>query len=432
MYTNVAIKNQKFTPFGGIFQVEDLFNRLFAKLIDKSLGLRCPSRQGYQYCDVFRNVCSVYLCGGDQIEDISTHLGRDLKLRPNAKVASSDTISRALKSLACENTKYTSKFGTSYKHNEADRMNKLLLDMLLATGQLKAGMEVTLDFDHEFITAEKFDALFSYKKARGYFPGVATIGSMIVGVENRDGNANVRFHQADTLERFFTRLEERSIRIARYRADCGSYGEDVVKMVSAHSRLFYLRASNCQSRKIDYEKYRDWKSVEINFGQLEVASFDFVDFMPEVGYRLVVQRQEVKRKDGMEDLFGKQYVYRAILTNDKEMSEEEVIRFYNARGAIERNFDVQNYDFGWAHLPFSFMNENSVFLLLTAMIKNFYLYLVAMLSDFGVEGLKTVSRLKRLIFTFIAVSAKWVKTARTWTLNIYTHRTCYTKFGELT
>lgn len=55
------------------------------------------------------------------------------------------------------------------------------------------------------------------------------------------------------------------------------------------------------------------------------------------------------------------------------MSEEEVIRFYNARGASERNFDVQNNDFGWAHLPFSFMNENAVFMLLTAMIKNFYL-----------------------------------------------------------
>lgn len=432
MSTKIRIKNQNFTSFGGIFQVEDLFKRLYSKLIDNSLGLRCPSRQGYQYSEVFSNVCSVYLCGGDHIEDISTHLRRDLKLRPNAKVASSDTVSRALKSLACENTKYTGGNGILYEHNEADKLNNLLLDMLLATSQLKSGMEVTLDFDHEFIPAEKFDALFSYKKKRGYFPGVATIGSMIVGVENRDGNANVRFHQADTLKRFFTRLEERGIKIARYRADCGSYSEDIVKMVSAHSQSFYLRASNSQSRKTDYEKHGNWKPVEINFEQLEVASFDFVDFMPEAGYRLVVQRQEVRRKDGMDDLFGKQYVYRSILTNDKDMSEEEVVRFYNARGASERNFDVQNNDFGWAHLPFSFMNENAVFMLLTAMIKNFYLYLVTILSDIGVEGLRPVSRLKRLIFAFIAVPAKWVKTARTWTLNIYTHRTCYTKLANLT
>lgn len=255
---------------------------------------------------------------------------------------------------------------------------------------------------------------------------------MIVGVENRDGNANVRFHQADTLERFFTRLEKRNVKIARYRADCGSYSEDIVRMVAAHSELFYLRASNCQSRREAYGQYKDWKSVEINFEQLEVASFEFSDFMAEDGYRLVVQRQEVKREDGTGDLFGKRYIYRAILTNDKEMSEEDVIRFYNVRGASERNFDMQNNDFGWKHLPFSFMNENTVFMLLMAMIKNFYLYLAELLSGLGVEGLKPTSRVKRLIFTFVTVPAKWVKTARTWFLNIYTHRTCYAKLSELT
>ena len=114
------------------------------------------------------------------------------------------------------------------------------------------------------------------------------------------------------------------------------------------------------------------------------------------------------------------------------MREEDAIRFYNARGGSERNFDVQNNDFGWAHLPFSFMNENTVFMLLTAMIKNFYLYLVSLLADLGVQDLKPTSRVKRLIFTFIVVPAKWIKTARTWTLNLYTNRTWYAKFNELT
>ena len=34
---------------------------------------------------------------------------------------------------------------------------------------------------------------------------------------------------------------------------------------------------------------------------------------------------------------------------------------YNERGASEKNFDIQNNDFGWSHLPFSFMAENMVF-----------------------------------------------------------------------
>ena len=31
---------------------------------------------------------------------------------------------------------------------------------------------------------------------------------------------------------------------------------------------------------------------------------------------------------------------------------------YNERGASEKNFDIQNNDFEWSHLPFSFMAEN--------------------------------------------------------------------------
>lgn len=57
-----------------------------------------------------------------------------MKLHPGARIASSDTICRVLKSLACESPKYTSERGITYGHNAAERMNYLLLDMLMATG----------------------------------------------------------------------------------------------------------------------------------------------------------------------------------------------------------------------------------------------------------------------------------------------------------
>lgn len=46
--------------------------------------------------------------------------------------------------------------------------------------------------DHEFIPTEKYDTKYSYKKERGYFPGIATIGEMLVAVENCDGNTNIK------------------------------------------------------------------------------------------------------------------------------------------------------------------------------------------------------------------------------------------------
>ncbi len=79
-----------------------------------------------------------------------------------------------------------------------------------------------------------------------------------------------------------------------------------------------------------------------------------------------------ENRDGTiaKNMFGTVYVYRCIITNDWNSSETDIIAFYNKRGESEKNFDVQNNDFGWAHLPFSFLAENTVFMIVTAMLKN--------------------------------------------------------------
>ena len=116
---------------------------------------------------------------------------------------------------------------------------------------------------------------------------------------------------------------------------------------------------------------------------------------------------------------GGEYTYRCILTNDWDMTDEEIIQHYNKRGTAEQVFDRQNNDFGWAHLPKSFMNQNTVFLLLTAMAANFYRYIVALPLMAVLFGIKATDRVKSFLFRFIAVPAKWIRTARQNVLNIY-------------
>ena len=99
--------------------------------------------------------------------------------------------------------------GRSYDFNPAEKLNGLLLNALLETGQLAEAGEYDLDFDHQFIETEKYDSKPTYKKFKGYGPGVAVVNDLIVGIENRDGNTNVRFRQRETLERIFVRLESR-------------------------------------------------------------------------------------------------------------------------------------------------------------------------------------------------------------------------------
>ena len=64
------------------------------------------------------------------------------------------------------------------------------------------------------------------------------------------------------------------------------------------------------------------------------------------------------------------------------------------------------------------MNQNTVFLLITAMAANFYQYIVSLplMCLFGVEA---TDRVKSFLFRFIAVPAKWIRTARQNALNIY-------------
>lgn len=418
----IQIKSEKLSPFGGIFSIMEQFDSNLSSVIDSTLGMRCRL-YGYQYSEVIRSLMSVYFCGGSCIEDVTTHLMYHLSLHPTLRTCSADTILRAIKELTQDNISYTSDTGKTYDFNTADMLNTLLLNCLLSTGQLKEGEGYDVDFDHQFIEAEKFDAKPTYKKFLGYRPGVAVIGDMIVGIENSDGNTNVRFHQKDTLRRFFERIEQKGLTVNRFRADCGSCSEEIVEEVGKHCMTFYIRANRCSSLYNDIFALRGWKTEEINGIQFELNSI-LVEKWEGKCYRLVIQRQ--RRNSGDLDLWEGEYTYRCILTNDYKSSTRDIVEFYNLRGGKERIFDDMNNGFGWSRLPKSFMAENTVFLLLTALIHNFYKTIMSRL-DTKAFGLKKTSRIKAFVFRFISVPAKWIMTARQYVLNIYTENRAYAK-----
>ena len=109
----VSIKSEKITPFGGIFHVREHFSRFVGPVIDKVLGLRCTSF-GYQYSEIVCSLSSVYFCGDNCVEDVTSHLMPHLSLHPTLRTCSSDTILRGISELSCANTTYTSDTGKSY------------------------------------------------------------------------------------------------------------------------------------------------------------------------------------------------------------------------------------------------------------------------------------------------------------------------------
>lgn len=408
------------SPFAGISYVNNEFNTSgISQLIDKELGMRA-STKGYTYANVIRNLSNVFFCGGDCAEDIQTHVGKDLKLIPNNVVSSADTVLRVIKELATDNKEYISQSGITYNFNINNKLNSLNIKSLLLTNQLQAGCSYDFDYDNQIIPTEKYDTKRTYKKVNGYFPGIATIGDKIVYIENRDGNANVKFEQAGTLTRAYNLLNNNDIKVNRSRMDAGSYSKEIIEVVAKNSNLFYIRANrsaDLYSQIISIEK---WEKVVINYKNYEVASLPFTQFFEDKNYRLVIMRED--SSDNQLDLFtGDTFKYRSILTNDWQSTEKEVIEYYNQRGTSEKTFDVMNNDFGWNHLPCSFLNENTAYLIIMAIAKNFYNYVVEKVSRIF-DDIQPTTRLKRFIFRFITVAGKWIFSGRQWVLKLYTER----------
>ena len=408
------------SPFSGIAFVNNEFNKSgLSQLIDKELGKR-QSTKGYTYSNVIKNLSNVFYCGGDCAEDIQTHVGNDLKSIPGNVVSSADTVLRVVKELATDNTEYVSQQGKSYNFNINNKLNSLNIKSLILTKQLITRESYDFDYDNQIIPTEKYDTKRTYKNVNGYCPGIATIDNKIVYIENRDGNANVKFEQASTLARAYKLLNDNNIKVNRSRMDAGSYSKEIIDVVAKNSKLFYIRSNRSADLYNQILEIKEWKTVEINYKIYEVASIKFAQFSETENYRQVIMRE--KSTDKQLDLFtGDNFKYRSILTNDWQSTEKDVIEYYNQRGSSEKTFDIMNNDFGWNHLPCSFLNENTAYLIIMAIAKNFYNYVVEKVS-MVFDDIQPTTRLKRFIFRFITVAGKWVYSGRQWVLKLFSDR----------
>lgn len=414
----ITYSKEQIGSFGGLnFVSKEISNIGLDKMLSSTIGNRSKSAE-YSYLDVVKNIWLIFFAGGDCAEDIQENLKSELETIPENNVCSADTIGRVLKSLSQEKEIMVGKSDVVHEFSKHDKLNKLNLKLLLKTKALKKGRYYDFDYDNQFIPTEKFDSKKSYKMKNGYFPGVSTIGSHIVHFENRNGNSNVKYKQAETLQNAYSLLKSQKININRSRMDCGSFSKAIIEVVEKYSKLFYIRAQRCEDLSKQIRAIENWKPATIANREVEVASIYYAPFGEEKKYRYVISRE--KNKTGQIDIdFQSSFIYRAIITNDEESSTSEIIEYYNQRGASERIFDEMNNDFGWKKLPFSFLEENTVFMIIMAMCRNFYLYFIKKIAP-KFPSLKQNYRLKKFIFRFVIVPYKWVTHARETKLKLYT------------
>jgi len=413
-------------PFGGLnFVLEEFEKQGIGNLLEQSLP-ELPNQCKYSWKDILYSFWSIYFCGGDCIEDISNNLKNPLQDIPYLQIPSPDRILDRFKELALPYDIFTVPRGKSIHQFSLNRdLNELNIKILKSLGILKGA--TTLDYDNTIIYTRKSDSKRTYKKDFGYCPGVATIGETVVFIENRNGNSDAKTLQFETLTRMFRILDGQKINIENFRADGASYQLDIVDLIQKHVSKFYLRANINNTLAKAIASIENWKKVVLGSEEAYQGETTYTPFFNTARrfkkkhklkeYRLIVTK--VLRNDGQINLFTNEpFNYSAILTNDTLKAKNEVVEFYNQRGTAEKEFDVLKNDFGWKNLPFSKLEQNTVFLVFTAICRNLYKFIIEQFSNRFI-GLKSSFRIKKFIFRFISIPAKWVKTARQYKLRVY-------------
>ncbi len=421
------LQSSPISSFGGINFVLEAFNNLKLNTFINNSFPKLANQSKYSWKDILYSYWSVFFCGGDCAEDLSDNLGYFLNSNPNIQVPSPDRILERLKTLALPGNSYQTSRGNTTHHFSINKpLNQINLKLLKKLSLIQDKDNV-LDYDNTLIFADKADAANTYKKRYGYCPGVGIIGKNIVYVENRNGNSNPETLQKDTLQRMFNSLRSNNIHIGVFRADGASYTLSTITEIEDNVDKFYIRGRMSASLTEAINKVEKWTEVIIDDRKLYRSSILFTPFEKIAKrskqenllkqYRLVITKEA--RDDGQINLFtGEAFNYRVILTNDYNKSDDEIVFFYNQRGAVEREFDILKNDFGWNHMPFSKLEYNTVFLIIAAMCRNLYQYIITRFSKIY-KNLKSSFRIKKFIFRFICIPAKWVKSARGYKLRIY-------------
>ncbi len=413
------------SSFGGLnFVIEELDNLRISNLLNDSLPV-LASQSIYSWKDIFYSYWSVIFCGGDCAEDVAVNLQNTFNDSPYINCPSPDRLLERLKDLAVPSKILTK--NRSLATNEIS-INPLLNGLnikLLRRLNLLQSKNLVLDYDNSFLFTDKADAKRTYKKQNGYCPGVGMINSSVVYVENRNGNSAPHTMQDDTIHRMMNLLDKQGIKVKAFRADSASYQFATITTARKYFDTIFIRAKINASTQDAILKISNWK--EIDGTERQLGSTTFIPF-PDAArrakrkdlleeYRLIVTKE--KRRDGQINLFtGEAYVYSAIMTNDIDMSDEEVVTFYDQRGKQEREFDILKNDFIWNKMPFSKLEQNTVFLIVTAMCRNIYAYIINKFSK-KFKYLSSYFRLKKFIFRFICIPVKWIYCGRERKLRIY-------------
>ncbi|HIJ31990.1 MAG TPA: IS1380 family transposase [Gammaproteobacteria bacterium] len=283
--------------------------------------------------------------------------------------------------------------------------------------------EVTLDIDASEIVANKSEAQWTYKKNRGYMPMVGHIAevSQIVGCDFREGNAAPAKENLEFIQQCEKGLPE-GVSVKRLRIDSAGYQIKIIQYCDQQDIEYAIRAkmSRAIKEQIDAFEESEWKPLPNRQGE-EIRNQQTCRMVHWIGgyekpFTLIIQRKQIKgqtaldleQEESAEQISDDRYIYRAIATNREEMSDSELVHWYNQRGEDSENrIKELKLDFGGDTLPCSDFQANALYLQICALSYNLFALMRQLLPEELAHHRVTTIR-----WRLYAIAAKIVKTSR--------------------
>ena len=413
----IGISKRILTSRAGLIVVAQLMQRLgLEQLADRQLPV-AGSNRGYRQGAMFNIFMLLFHEGGKCLDDVS-HLQKEkplMKLLGCGKLPGAKTLGNWLR-----------RVGRSCQAMQGlVNINKTIL----AAG-LYNRTQITLDIDATVIESNKRTARYTYKKHRGYTPMVGHIAEtdQVVAVEFREGNESPNKENLQFIQRCESALPE-GVSVSDVRIDAAGYQAAVINYAMDNGMGFAIRAKMDSAVKETISEIKDceWRPLVCRDGSesdTEQVCRTLHVMTKTEAFTLIVQRKHIDDDDNSQldilinsdDETGVRgrNIYRAIATNKDELSDPEVVHFYNQRGeSSENRIKELRSDFAAARLPCGDFHANAAWLMLSSMAYNLFALMRMVLP----HSLST-ARAPTVRLRLYDVAALIVRHARQWTVKV--------------
>lgn len=408
--------NDILTSRAGLTVLAEVMNQLnLAKLIDRHFPSP-GSNRGY-LASSYVNTFILMLNEGGQCLDDVRHLKCEselLSLLGLGSIPSADAMGDWLRRLG----------KSAVGINALAQINRSLI-----SSALHKCKRVTLDVDATAILCSKKESKYTYLKERGYMPMVGHIEevSQIVSVQFREGNESPAKDNLGFIKQCMKALPN-GVSVSKLRIDAAGYQSAILDYAVEHRIGYAIRAKMSRElREMILSKAdSDWHSVITRRGtqSAEESSCRLTHIMQASRhpFTVVVQRRKKGGQQALElgdELNGEStehggYVYRAIATNREELSDSELIHWYNQRAEHSENRikELKN-DFAASHLPCSDFKANELYFALCGLAYNVFALMRQCLPAQWAQ-----SRVTTIRWRLYGMAGKLIRHGRQWTIKL--------------